>query len=97
MGFYGLTINLAMSLAPLVAVGLYDRHGFFWIIGVALVIALVGIGSVGLIRYPKREKVPRPAFSLDRFILVKSASCGLGLFAGRYTLWDVALVRGIIW
>ena len=94
MGFYGLTINLAMSLAPLVAVGLYDRHGFFWIIGVALVIALVGIGSVGLIRYPKREKVPRPAFS---FYLGESASCGLGLFAGRYTLWDVALVRGIIW
>ena len=62
MGVYGLTINLAMSLAPLVAVGLYDRHGFFWIIGVALVIALVGIGSVGLIRYPKREKVPRQAF-----------------------------------
>ena len=53
MGFYGLTINLAMSLAPLVAVGLYDRHGFFWIIGVALVIALVGIGSVGLICYPR--------------------------------------------
>ena len=31
------------------------------------------------------------------FYLGKSASCGLGLFAGRYTLWDVALVRGIIW
>ena len=77
MGFYGLTINLAMSLAPLVAVGLYDRHGFFWIIGVALVIALVGIGSVGLIRYPKREKVPRPAFSLDRFILVKALPAAL--------------------
>ena len=77
MGFYGLTINLAMSLAPLVAVGLYDRHGFFWIIGVALAIALVGIGSVGLIRYPKREKVPRPAFSLDRFILVKGLPAAL--------------------
>lgn len=77
MGFYGLTINLAMSLAPLVAVGLYDRHGFFWIIGGALVIALVGIGSVGLIRYPKREKVPRPAFSLDRFILVKALPAAL--------------------
>ena len=31
------------------------------------------------------------------FYLGESASCGLGLFAGRYTLWDVALVRGIIW
>ena len=97
MGFYGLTINLAMSLAPLVAVGLYDRQGF----------VLDYRGRFGdrlgrdrlrrLIRYPKREKVPRPAFSLDRFIFGESASCGLGLFAGRYTLWDVALVRGIIW
>ena len=44
---------------------------------IALVIALVGIGSVGLIRYPKREKVPRPAFSLDRFILVKALPAAL--------------------
>ena len=94
MGFYGLTINLAMSLAPLVAVGLYDRHGFFWIIGVALAIALVGIGSVGLIRYPKRAS---SGLLVGSFYLGKRASCGLGLFAGRYTLWDVALVRGIIW
>ena len=88
MGFYGLTINLAMSLAPLVAVGLYDRHGFFWIIGVALVIA-----------DPLSETGESASSGLlvGSFYLGKSASCGLGLFAGRYTLWDVALVRGIIW
>ena len=62
----------AMTVYTIMAV-----HGFFWIIGVALVIALVGIGSVGLIRYPKREKVPRPAFSLDRFILVKALPAAL--------------------
>ena len=28
MGFYGLTINLAMSLAPLVAVAIYGKGGF---------------------------------------------------------------------
>ena len=32
MGFYGLTINLAMSLAPLVAVAAYAHHGFSSII-----------------------------------------------------------------
>lgn len=32
MGFYGLTINLAMSLAPLVAVTAYAHHGFSSII-----------------------------------------------------------------
>ena len=72
MGFYGLTINLAMSLAPLVAVGMYKEKGFFFIVLVSLLVAIAGIGSVCLIRYPKREKVARPAFSLDRFILVKA-------------------------
>ena len=72
MGFYGLTINLAMSLAPLVAVAVYDRYGFHPLVLVGLAIALVGVGSVCLIRYPKREKVERPPFSLDRFILVKA-------------------------
>ena len=63
MGFYGLTINLAMSLAPLSETGESASSGLL-------------VGS---------------------FYLGESASCGLGLFAGRYTLWDVALVRGIIW
>ena len=97
MGFYGLTINLAMSLAPLVAVGLYDRHGFFWIIGVALVI---GVGRDRLRRADPLSETGESASSgllVGSFYLGKSASCGLGLFAGRYTLWDVALVRGIIW
>jgi len=77
MGFYGLTINLAMSLSPLVAVFIYDRFGFHSVVFVGLVIALVGVGSVCLIRYPKREKVPRPTFSLDRFILVKALPTAL--------------------
>ena len=77
MGFYGLTINLAMSLSPLVAVFIYDRFGFHPVVFAGLAIALVGVGSVCLIRYPKREKVPRPAFSLDRFILVKALPTAL--------------------
>ena len=86
-----------MSLAPLVAVGLYDRHGFFWIIGVALV------DRVGRDRLRRADPLIRNGRKClvrpSRWIvyLGKSASCGLGLFAGRYTLWDVALVRGIIW
>ena len=39
----------------------------------------------------------RSGLLVGSFYLGESASCGLGLFAGRYTLWDVALVRGIIW
>ncbi|MDH6357604.1 MFS transporter [Parabacteroides sp. PF5-9] len=72
MGFYGLNINLAMSLAPLVAVAVYGRHGFHPLVGVCLSIAFVGVLSVSLIRYPKREKIQRPPFSLDRFLLLKA-------------------------
>lgn len=77
MGFYGLAINLAMSLAPLVAVTLYERQGFHPLVIASLVIASLGVVSVGFIRYPGRQPAPRPAFSLDRFILVEALPTGL--------------------
>lgn len=77
MGFYGLTINLAMSLSPLVAVAVYNRMGFHPLVLLGLVTSFVGVGSVCLIRYPKREKLSRPPFSLDRFILVKALPTAL--------------------
>lgn len=77
MGFYGLAINLAMSLAPLVAVTLYDRQGFYPLVSVSLAVAFFGVASVGLIRYPARKPTPRPTFSLDRFLLVEALPTGL--------------------
>lgn len=72
MGFYGLAVNLGMSLAPLLAVPFYDSEGFHGLVMVSLAIAFAGVFSVGMIRYPKRELRSRPAFSLDRFILLKA-------------------------
>lgn len=72
MGFYGLTINLAMSLAPLAAVAIYGKGGFHPVVSAGWAAAFIGVVSVCLIRYPNREKAPRPHFSLDRFILVKA-------------------------
>jgi len=72
IGFYGLTLNLSMSLAPLVAVSLYDIKGFRILVIVALAIALTGVMSVLMIHNPEREKVTRPPLSLDRFILIKA-------------------------
>ena len=77
MGFYGLTINLAMSLAPLVAVAIYGKGGFHPVVSIGWVTAFVGVASVCLIRYPKRKKVSRPHFSLDRFILLKALPAAL--------------------
>lgn len=77
MGFYGLTINLAMSLAPLMAVAVYGKWGFQLVVWGGLVAACIGVVSVSLIRYPKRERVPRPHFSLDRFLLLKALPAAL--------------------
>lgn len=77
MGFYGLSINLAMSLSPLLAVAFYNRVGFHPVVIAGLLIAFVGVASVSLIRYPKRNPVSRPPLSFDRFILVKALWAGL--------------------
>jgi len=72
MGFYGLTINLAMSLSPLIAIAAYNKYGFHPIVLTGMAIAFLGVISVSLIKYPKREKFSRPPFSLDRFFLTKA-------------------------
>ncbi|MDR1982049.1 MAG: MFS transporter [Tannerellaceae bacterium] len=72
IGFYGLMLNLSMSLAPLAAVSLYDMKGFHTLVVAAMVIAFIGVASVLLIRYPGREKAQRPPLSLDRFVLIKA-------------------------
>ena len=66
-----------MSLAPLAAVAIYGKGGFDPVVFIGWMAAFIGVGSVSLIRYPKREKVPRPHFSLDRFILVKALPAAL--------------------
>lgn len=72
MGFYGLAINIAMSLAPLIAVATYAKQGFNAVVWSSLAFSALGIFSVLFIRYPRREKVKRPPLSLDRFILLKA-------------------------
>lgn len=77
MGFYGLSINLVMSLAPLIAVAVYNQYGFSVNVWTGLLIAFAGVGSVLLINYPKRERGARPRFSFDRLILVKTLPTAL--------------------
>lgn len=72
MGFYGLAVNLGMSLAPLIAVPFYGYAGFRGLAGLALGTALAGLLSVAYIRTAPRERVGRPAFSWDRFILFRA-------------------------
>src|SRR5690606_37372087 len=72
IGFYGLTLSLAMTLAPLLAVPVYNAFGFHTLIVICLLAALLGVIAVYNIKHVQKEKVSRPPFSLDRFILIQA-------------------------
>lgn len=74
IGYYGLSNNLAMAVAPTVALVLYRYTGsfelLFWL---ALLVAAVGmVVDAGIsIKKPLPRATHRPALSLDRFFLLR--------------------------
>lgn len=73
IGIFGVNTSLAMAIAPLIAVNLYDKYGFNSLITSALIMGAISILVVFFIKVPKRPKLDKtPPISLDRFILIKA-------------------------
>ncbi|MCD7936324.1 MAG: MFS transporter, partial [Tannerellaceae bacterium] len=77
MGFYGVTLNLSMCLAPVLAVWFYEWNGFHTLILITFLTACIGLISLFFIHPPKRKNSSPPPLSLDRFILVKALPSAL--------------------
>ena len=79
IGYYGLSNNLATSMAPTVGLIIYDSIGDYNIIFlIALCAAGVGLAINATVHFPTKEIVPnKDPLSLDRFFLVKGWSEGL--------------------
>lgn len=75
IGYYGLSNNLATSMAPTLGLVLYEVFGNYdAIFFVALAISFIGLVLNSQVRFPEKEIVPNKApVSLDRFFLVKGA------------------------
>lgn len=72
IGFFGVNMNLAMALAPFIAVNIYENYGFNALITLALIMGSTAIFFVTRLKVPKRNKLDSiPPISFDRFILVK--------------------------
>lgn len=72
IGYFGVTMNLAMAIAPFFAIEIYEERGFAYLISVALVLGALAILVVFFIKVPKRVLVEKKQpISLDRFLLVK--------------------------
>lgn len=74
MGFYGLSNNLAMAIAPSAGIWIYQATGnftlLFWI---SLTVALAGFGCAAAIKLPRRRPVEgKPPMSLDHFFLTRA-------------------------
>ncbi len=71
IGFYGLSNNLAMAIAPSAGIGIYSATGdftmLFWL---SLVLALGGFCTASSVKLPQRAIVAgKPKLNLDHFFL----------------------------
>lgn len=74
MGFYGLSNNLAMAIAPSAGIWIYSAtDNFSLLFWISLVVALIGFWCSTTIRLPRRKKVEgKPPMSLDHFFLTRA-------------------------
>lgn len=74
IGYYGLSNNLATSIAPTVGLLIYDYFtgGYHIIFTVALAVAGIGLFINSMVHFPEKEIVRNSEpLSLDRFFLIK--------------------------
>ncbi|WP_165020369.1 MULTISPECIES: MFS transporter [unclassified Dysgonomonas] len=71
IGYYGTFMNVAMAIAPFVALHIYNHYSFQILLWGAVGMGMLGIVAVSLIKAPVRPKVEREKLSLDRFFLFK--------------------------
>ena len=83
IGYYGLSNNLAMALAPTIGIFVYQLTGsfelLFWL---ALIVATCGWMVDATLTFPEKQVVPnKQKLSWDRFFLVRGWLLGLNMVA----------------
>ena len=83
IGYYGLSNNLAMALAPTIGIFIYRySHSFELLFWLALAVACAGWIVDSTVSLPEREAVrDKSKLSLDRFFLVRGWLLGLNMVA----------------
>ena len=83
IGYYGLSNNLAMAIAPTIAIFIYRyTQSFELLFWTALVVACAGWATVATVKVPAKEIVRnKTRLSLDRFFLLRGWMLGLNMIA----------------
>ena len=84
LGYYGLSNNLGMAIAPSVGVYIYRfLHDFGYIFWIALGVAAIGVIILSTLKLPYRKSMSnKKKLSLDRFFLTRAwlMAINIGLF-----------------
>ena len=83
IGYYGLSNNLAMALAPTIGIFIYQlTDSFVFLFWLALIVACGGWMIDATVKLPKKEIVrDKSRLSLDRFFLVRGWLLGVNMMA----------------
>ena len=83
IGYYGLSNNLAMAIAPSIGIFVYRyTHSFELLFWIALLVAFAGLAVDATIKMPvKMPSGSRTTMSLDRFFLTRGWLLGLNMVA----------------
>ena len=83
IGYYGLSNNLAMAIAPTIGIYLYRwTDSFLLLFWIALAVACIGWAVDATVRVPVKElQSNRKKLSLDRFFLLRGWLLGMNMVA----------------
>lgn len=83
IGYYGLSNNLSMAVAPTIGIFIYRyTHSFELLFWMALAIACAGMAVDSTVKIPAKELVRNKSkLSLDRFFLLRGWLLGLNMVA----------------
>lgn len=79
IGYYGMSMNIAMALGPMTGLMLLERVPFLYVFYVSIASSALGLLLSFAIRVPPRARQAHPVFSLDRFLLLRGIPAGVAL------------------
>lgn len=80
IGYFGLSMNIAMAIGPMTALCIFDTTGNYdYIFGGALLSGLIGLCCIFFIHTLHKEKIQHEAISFDRFFLIKGLPGAINL------------------
>lgn len=79
IGYYGMSMNIAMALGPMTGLLLGDRFAYAQVFQAAILSHFLGLGLAFCLRVPPKPPHSHAVLSLDRFLLIKGIPAGIAL------------------